>query len=380
MTIAGFIARNALRNKRRAALSILSVAVSLFLFVTLLTLLRELTQPPEDLGASLRVAVRSKVSIADPLPARQLPIIEKIPGVDAVTPFTWFGGKYRDEEVMFAQFGCDPLKFQRVFGDAKLPDEQLAAWAADRTSCIVGRDTLAKYGWKIGDKITLTGTFYPCDLELKIAGTYSGSMDDRSLFFHQKYLDEALGNTGEVGTWWVRVASAEAAPQVIAEIEKTFANSANAVRAETERAFQMSFVSMWGNIKLLIGSICSVVVFTLLLVSTSTMSMAIRERFRELAVLKALGFRRRELFAFILAESFGLAMFGALLGAGGAWLLATSVDMEKATGGFFPFFEVTPKILGLAFSVAAGLGILASLAPSLAVARMSVVEGLKTLD
>lgn len=380
MTIAGFIAKNALRNKRRAALSILSVAVSLFLFTTLLTLLRELTQPPEDLGASLRVAVRSKVSIADPLPARQLPIIEKIPGVDAVTPFTYFGGKYRDEEVMFAQFGVDPKKFQRVFGDAKLEEDQFTAWSADRTACIVGGDTLKKYGWKIGDKITLTGTFYPCDLELKIAGIYSGSMDDRSLFFHQKYLDEALGNTGDVGTFWVRVASAEAAPQVISAIEKTFANSANAVRAETERAFQMSFVSMWGNIKLLIGSICSVVVFTLLLVSTSTMSMAIRERFRELAVLKALGFRRRELFAFILAESFGLAIVGALIGAGGTWLLANSVDMEKITGGFFPFFEVTPRILGLAFGVAVALGIIASLAPSLAVARMSVVEGLKTLD
>ncbi len=380
MSIAGFIAKNALRNKRRAALSILSVAVSLFLFTTLLTLLRELTQPPEDLGASLRIAVRSKVSIADPLPARQLPIIEKIPGVDAVTPFTYFGGKYRDEDVMFAQFGVDPHKFQRVFGDAKLSEDQLAAWSQDRTSCIVGQETMKRYGWKIGERITFTGTFYPCDLELKVAGTYIGSMDDRSVFFHQKYLDEALGNTGEVGTFWVRVASAEAAPQVISAIERAFANSANAVRAETERAFQMSFVSMWGNIKLLIGSICSVVVFTLLLVSTSTMSMAIRERFRELAVLKALGFQRRELFAFILAESFGLAILGALLGAGGTWLLANTVDMEKATGGFFPFFEVTPRILGLAFGVAVALGIVASLAPSLAVARMSVVEGLKTLD
>ncbi len=380
MSIASFIAKNALRNKRRAALSILSVAMSLFLFTTLLTLLRELTQPPEDSGASLRIAVRSRVSIADPLPARQLPIIEKIPGVDAVTPFTYFGGKYRDEDVMFAQFGVDPQKFQRVFGDAKLPDDQLEAWSADRTSCIVGAQTMTKYGWKIGDKVTFTGTFYPCDLELKVAGTYTGSMDDRSVFFHQKYLDEALGNTGDVGTFWVRVASAEAAPQVISAIEKTFENSANAVRAETERAFQMSFVSMWGNIKLLIGSICSVVVFTLLLVSTSTMSMAIRERFRELAVLKALGFRRRELFAFILAESFGLAIVGAVIGAGGTWLLANSVDMEKVTGGFFPFFEVTPRILGLAFGVAVALGIIASLAPSLAVARMSVVEGLKTLD
>jgi putative ABC transport system permease protein len=381
VNLAGFIAKNALRNKRRAALSILSVAVSLFLFVVLLVVLRELTQPPEDLSASLRIAVRSRVSIADPLPARQQAILEKIPGVDSVTPLSFFGGKFKDDEsVGFAQFGIDPTKLTRVFGEAKIPQDQLAAWIADQTSCIVGKDTAERYHLKIGQKITLIGTIYPCDLELKIAGIYSGTLDDRNMWLHEKYLDEAMGNWGKVGMWWVRAESAEVAPRVIEVINRTFANTANEVRAETERAFQMSFVSMWGNIRILITSICSVVVFTLLLVSMSTMSMAIRERFRELAVLKALGFRRRELFAFILAESFGLALAGALLGAGGAWLLAKSLDVNKLTGGMFPYLEVPPKILGLAFVIAAGLGIVSSLAPAFSVARMSVVEGLKTLD
>ena len=169
-------------------------------------------------------------------------------------------------------------------------------------------------------------------------------------------------------------------PRVIDAINKKFANTSAEVRAETERAFQLGFISMWGNIQILIGSICAVVVFTLLLVSASTMSMAIRERFRELAVLKAIGFRRRELFAFILAESFGLAMIGALVGAGTAWVLTHTLDISKITGGFFPYFDVTPRTLGLAFAVAAAIGIVASLAPSWAVARASVVEGLKTLD
>src|SRR4030095_6958881 len=130
----------------------------------------------------------------------------------------------------------------------------------------------------------------------------SGTADDRTVFFHHRYLDEALGSPGTVGTWWVRAASIDEAPLVTERINKAFANTSAEVRAETERAFQLSFVSMWGNIKMLIGSPCTAVIFTLLLVSVSTMSMAIRERFRELAVLKALGFQRRELFAFILAE------------------------------------------------------------------------------
>jgi putative ABC transport system permease protein len=110
------------------------------------------------------------------------------------------------------------------------------------------------------------------------------------------------------------------------------------------------------------------------------MSMAIRERFRELAILKALGYRRREIFGFILAESFGLAMVGALLGAGGAYVLFHSLDVETLTGGMLLYFEVTPRILAFAATVAVALGVIAAIPPSLAVARTSVVDGLKTLD
>src|SRR3974390_765461 len=119
MNIGTFVLKNALRNKRRAALSILSVAVSLFLLVTVLVGLRELTVPAESAGAELRVAARNKISITSPLPARQLPIIERIPGVEVVSPFTWFGGKYKNEEGMtFAQFAMDPKKLRTLFPEA----------------------------------------------------------------------------------------------------------------------------------------------------------------------------------------------------------------------------------------------------------------------
>jgi putative ABC transport system permease protein len=381
MTLPGFVLRNAFRNKRRALLSTLSVAASLFLLVILQTFLRELTLPPEDVGASLRIAVRNKVSLGVPLPARQRATLEKIPGVAAVTPFSYFGGRFRDEEFTpFAQFAVDPVAFTNVFVDAKIAPEQLAEWFKDRNSCIVGQDTLNRYQLKVGDKMKLTGTFYPVDLDLRIAGAYSGTLDDRSVFFHHKHLDEMLGGNDTVGTWWVRAESAEAAPEVISAINAAFANTSAEVRAETESAFQLGFVSMWGNIRLLIGSISSVVVFTLLLVTVSTMSMAIRERFRELAILKAIGYRRHELFSFILAESFGLSFAGALIGAGGAWFLFQSIDIQKLSGGMFLLFEITPRILAMAFTVAAALGIAAALPPAIAVARTSVVNGLKTLD
>jgi putative ABC transport system permease protein len=381
MTTSTFILKNALRNKRRATLSILSVAVSLFLLVTLLVALREITLPPEDVGAALRVAVRNKISIANLLPARQLPIIERIPGIEAVTPFTWYGGKYKNEEGMtFAQFAMDPKKLRVLFGEAKMAGEGYKAFEEIKDSCIVGKVTADKYKLKVGDRITLPSTVYPCTLEFKIVGIYWGTTDDRNMLFRQDYLDEGSGVKGLVGMWWLKVKSAEDMPRVIDAINKKFANTSAEVRAETERAFQLGFISMWGNIKLLVSLVCSAVVFTLLLVTASTMSMAIRERFRELAILKAIGYRRRELFAFILAESFGLAMAGALIGVGGAYLLFTHGDVAKMTNGIFVMLEVTPKIMGVGVMVAALLGIVASIMPAVAVAKMSVVDGLKTLD
>ena len=381
MTIGSFVLKNALRNKRRFTLSVLSVAMSLFLLVTLLVTLRELTNPPEDLGAALRVVVRSRISIANLLPARQRTVIEHIAGVEAVSPFTWFGGQFKNEDSMtFAQFAIEPSLMQTIFGEAKLPADQLAAFIADRRSCIVGKITADKYGLKIGQLMSLESSYYPNPIELKVAGIYAGSMDDRNVLFHHKYLDEASGDLGQVGTWWVKVRTAEDMPHVISAINQTFANTSAEVRAETERAFQLSFVSMFGNVKFLVSVICSVVVFALLLVTASTMSMAIRERFRELAVLKALGFRRRELAAFILAESFGLAMLGALVGIGSAYALFTFADIPKMTNSFFVSLEVTPRIMGLAALIAACLGVIASIAPAVAVARTTVVQGLKTLD
>jgi putative ABC transport system permease protein len=267
-----------------------------------------------------------------------------------------------------------------LIADAKVPKEQLDSWLADRTTCIVGRLTADRYQMKVGDRLQFIGQIYPCDLELRVAGIYEGTADDRNVMFHHKYLDELLGNPGTVGTWWVRAASIAEAPLVTDRINKAFANTSAEVRAESERAFVLGFVSMWANIKTLIGGISVVVIFALILVTVSTMSMAIRERFRELAILKAVGFRRRELFVLILAESFGLAMTGAVIGAGGAWLLFNNLNINKLTNGLFLMFEVTPQMLGLAFAVAALLGLLSALLPMINVARTSVVQGLKTLD
>ncbi len=389
MTLASFVAKNALRNRRRALLTILSVAISCALLVTLLTLQRELTTPPESEASSLRIIARNKVSLMQPLPYKQLTQIERIPGVKQVSPFTYFGGKFRDEEATgWAQFAVDPARFRQLIIEGRITDGSYEDFIRDRNSCLLGRDTLDRYQLKVGDKLKFTGTFYPVDFEVRIAAVYQGTVDDRNCFFHHKLLDELMGGWGMAGTWYLCADSPAVVNDVINRVDATFANTSAEVRTETERAFQLSFVSMFGNVKLLTGAISLVVVFTLILVSASTMSMAIRERFRELAVLKALGFQRRELAGFILAESFALSTLGGALGIGGAWAFWNQMDvltfghltLQKLTKGFMPYFEVTPRIMATGAIVAAVLGIVAAIMPMITMSRTSVVEGLKTLD
>src|SRR5689334_5698265 len=150
MTLGTFILKNALRNKRRATLSVLSVAVSLFLLVTLQVAMRELMNPINDEGSSLRIIVRNKVSLAQPLPARQLQVLDRIPGIVAVSPFSFFGGLYKGDEkfTSFAQFAVDPKRCGPLLSDAKIPREQAEAWASDRTTCIVGKLTADRYNLK----------------------------------------------------------------------------------------------------------------------------------------------------------------------------------------------------------------------------------------
>ncbi len=381
MTIGSFIFKNALRNRRRATLTILSVAVSLFLLVTLAVALREITMPAESLGAALRLIVHNKTAIAHLLPVRQRAVIGRIPGVEAVTPFTWFGGSYKnDESASFAQFAIDPKVMRQVFVEARMMDQEFRDFERVKDSCILGKITADKYHLKVGDRLALESHDFNCTLAFRVVGIYAGTADDRNLFFHQDYLDAARGHPGTVGMWYVKVGKAADMPGVIAKIERAFASTSAEVKAQGERAFQLSFLSRWGNVKALVNWICSAVVFTLGLVSASTMSMAIRERFRELAVLKALGFRWRELLLCILAESCGLSLAGAVLGIGAACLLFNFANISELSHGIFVRFQMTPRIIGLALLVAGVLGVVAGIAPGVAVARASVVAGLKRLD
>ena len=371
-----FIWKNITRNRRRTVLTILSIALSLFLLSTLMTVLTELGRESPDGDQHLRLVVRRASSLGDPLPESYLDKLKRVPGVRMVHTLSWFGGLYVDERNFFANFGCDPETLFPMFNENRLPSEQLSAFKKERTAAVAGRKLAERFKWRLGDKITLLGTIYPVDLEFTLRGIYTG-LDETAFFFHHAYLDEALGRTGKVGTFWLKAASAAEVPVIAERVDAMFKNSDAETKTETERAFQLGFVAMLGNIKTLISSISSVVVFTILLVTANTMAMSIRERAREIAILKTLGFTRRRLLGLLVAESAAIALAGGLLGTLGARLFYSLVDVWKHTQGFFPIFVVEPETITIGLLLSVLIGVTSAAVPAYRVSRQTIAHALR---
>lgn len=382
MKFVRMVLRNLGRNKRRTALTVASIAVSLFIMTLLLTVMAAFLQlDGSDSDASaLRLITRHKVSLTNLLPESYGSKIRRIPGVVAVCPTTWFGGIYVDERNFFPQFAVDPASFLDLQASEKefvLDAEQARDWVRDRSGVLVSRDLAERFGWKIGDVFTLKGTIYPFNPQLKVRAIYGGS--DSAIYFNREYLEEATGRRGRVGSYWIRVGSVNDLVPVSRAVDALFANSDAETLTETEKAFQAGFLQMLGNVKLLMFYLTLVIAFTILMVVANTMSMSIRERATEVAVLKALGFPPSAILAMLLAEAVILAAGGGGLGVAGYWGLTALIHR---VGGFripMVWFSLEPPawLALLTWCSTFGLGLSSGVLPAWGAARRSILDGLR---
>jgi len=318
MYLTGYVVKNLLRNGRRTRLTVLSIGVSLALIVILDTILLEITKPTALDEAIPRFVVRHRTSLTMQLPKPYQQKIARVPGVTALTPMDWFGGIWKDEQIenFFPRFGIDPRNFFTVFRDYRpLKPEYLKAMQTERTACLIGDKLVERYGFKIGDRIVIQGDIYPVDLELTVRGVFTGPSADW-LLFNLSYLDELLGGGKRVGTFFGLAENTQRVPEVLAAIETMFRNSEAEVKAETEKMFYLSFVEMLGNIQILVRGLVTVVVFAIVLIAASTMAMAVRERVREIAVLKTIGFTRGLVMWVVVAEGMLVSFAGGAIGIG----------------------------------------------------------------
>lgn len=378
--------KNSLRNRRRSSLTIFSVAASFCLLGLLFATYRALYLTDPTPAQALRLVTHHRVSLTQAIPASYQQKIREVPGVKEAMIWQWFGGVYRDNRDsrnFFARFAVEPGKFFRVRPEIKLPEDQKQAFIHERTACIATKDLAGRFGWKLGERINLTGDIFPVNLELTLVGIFDDPDTSESLFFSQTYLRESLGNSPRqdmVGSFEVQCDNASDVPRVAEAIDKLFENSPAPTKTESEQAFTLGFVSFLGNVKVFLLSICAAVTFTILLVSANTMAMSVRERIREVGILKTLGYTPGAILGIIVGESAVISVVGGAVGL----LLAGGMTAAIRSGPVFiqqlKALRITPDVGGVSLLLAALIGVVSSLIPAWNAARTSILESLGTTD
>jgi len=383
------IVRNTLRNRRRTALTLASMAVSLCLLGVLLALSRALFYGGDATpGQARRLVVHHKIALSQDLPVAYEQKIEQLPGVHAVTSLRWFGGTYKDPgdpKNRFAQFAVEPRTLFEVYPEFTISESEKKAFNSQKTACVGSRTLANKLGWKPGERITLVGTMLPASLELTLAGIFDDGGTNPVLYFNREYLRDSL-SAGDarrdlVQQFYVETDNKDAVAEIGAQIDSSFADSPYPTKSEPEQAFFLSFVSFLGNLKLFLAAICGAVAFTILLVSANMLSMSVRERTREVGILKTLGFSAGEVLAIEVGEASVIALVGGLLGsamAGG--LCAAIAAAMRGAPGFMSVVKglsLTPLTATLTLLIALLIGVASSLVPALSAARTSILDALR---
>lgn len=378
------IVKNAMRHKLRTSLTILGLVVAIFAFGLLQTVVDAWYAGAEG-ASNTTLVTRNKTSLVFPLPLSYEARIRAVPGVTGVGYANWFQGTYKDPKNFFAQFAISGASYLDIYPDYLLPPDQRAAFLRDRKGAIVGRKLADQFGFKVGDIIPLKGTIYPGDWELVVRGIFDGrqsTTNTATLFLHWDYVNETLKKTlprraNQIGVYVVRIDEPENAATVSAAIDREFGNSLAETLTETEKAFQLGFVSMSEAIVVAIRVVSFVVIVIIAAVMANTMAMSARERLGEYATLKALGFGPGFLTTMILGESLLLSLFGAALGI--VILFPFAAFLGTVMGTMFPVFEVSRLTVVQQILAALAIGLVAAIAPTLRATRINIVEGLRSI-
>ena len=379
MKYAKLIFKNVLRNKRRTLLTISSLVVSLFLIISLATILTEFDRGTDE-SSPLRLVSRHAVSLGFVIPMAHLEKMKTVPGVKEVMPFSWFGGIYKDERNFFANFAVDPRKLREVVPELKMSDADWQAFINDRQGAMVGQKLVKLYGFTPGQRVTLKSPIYNQSVEFIVRGVYTGS-DEKTLYFHYDYINELVPAWAkdQVSTFSILANSPEDVSRAGQAIDSLFANTDAPTKTESEREFALSFQTMLGGVKQFLYGIMAAITFSLLLVMGNTMAMTVRERTKEVGTLKAIGFQRGTITALFLGEALLVACIGAAIGIAAAALLFRSVDLSLYIPNFISFVP-TGQTLAAAFVLSILVGLISVIYSAYRVSGLTIAEALRSTE
>ncbi|MQY51745.1 ABC transporter permease [Rhodocyclus tenuis] len=378
------IFRNAFRHRLRTLLTMVGLAVAILAYGLLSTVISA-WYAGADGASGARLITRNSISLVFPLPITYREKIRQIDGVRAITLANWFGGVYKEPKNFFPQFAIEPESYLNIYSEFRLTDEERREFLRDRKGCIVGAKLARTYGFKVGDTITLQGRVFPGNWDFVIRGIYTGrdaKTDVSQMLFHWDYLNETLkkrwpGRANEVGVYVVDIGDSARAAEISRAIDIQFKNSNAETLTETDRAFQLGFVSRTESIVVAIRLVSYVVIFIILAVMANTMAMTVRERTAEYATLKALGFSPLFVILLIYGESLAIAAIGG--GVGIAATFPVAALFAKTLGKFFPVFDVSSTTVGLQMLWALLVGLISAFFPARRAARVKIVDGLRSI-
>lgn len=377
MKWAELVLKNLLRNPRRTLLTVVSMAVSILLLTTLFGAYRFMSGPPRLDRSHLVLMVRPATSGALPLPVSYGDQIAVLPGVAAVTAFNWVTAEYGAEDAQLNGFACDPAVILRVFSSWQLSPEETRAFIAERTALIVAERTATRFGWRLGQRITLRPLGGLPPLELVLRGIYRSDAMNSQLAFHWEYWNEIQRRRDTAMGFWVLASNPEVLTGVIEGIDAMFRNSPVQTKTETLKQVVLNFLGLLGNVKLMLLIISCAVVFAILLIVANTMAMTIRERTAEIGVLRALGFRQRHVLGLLTAESLSITLAGSLAGSLGAMGVFHAAESLKIGGAMPVGLEFDVPAGGFILAVAVGVSLLSTFLPANHAARLNIAAALR---
>ena len=372
------------RKKTRTVLTVLSVLVAFLLF-GLLEAVQSAFESGADSADAKRLLTTARYSIIEPLPMSYAARIERVPGVVGVAFADWFGARYQNESNAFAVFAVDPARYLDMYPEFDIAPAQREAFGKTRTGAVAGRVLADRYGWTVGQKLPIASEIHAktdgsLDWEFDLVGTFDSDdpavrANTEVVLINVAYFDEARQvGRGKTGWYIIRIADADQARTVAADIDRTFMNSPDETKTAPEKEFALGFAKQIGDMGALVTRILLAVFFTILILTGNTMAHSIRERVPELAILKTLGFSNVAVTALVLGEAALLLGLGAGLGMLAA--VALMPGLNGATGGRFPplFMDASTWLWGA--GVAAVLALAIGLPPAWRVNRLRIVDAL----
>jgi putative ABC transport system permease protein len=408
MKFVPFVLKHLRRNWVRTLSTVLAMAVCIFLICTLQTVLASINALLESSSAS-RLISRNAVSLVFDLPQAYAPRIAAVPGVKRVAATAWFGGSLpakkegkadegsgstTDWSNFFPNMAVEAEPYFAMYPEFRVPPDQWKAFLEDMQGAVIGRKLAKRYGWKPGDKFYLESFIPPYrkssgPFEFVVRAVFDAdpakpNTDTNLMLFHYKYLYEGTGRNIRPGTFAIEINDPSQAGAVSKAIDETFENSDAQTHTETEQAFAAGFIAMAGNLAFLLNSIGLAVSFTILLVTANTMSMAVRERRTEIAVLKTLGFTSGKVMGLIVAEAVLLGALGGALGILGSqgliWMLTSAPGIKDVLAGLgLSELHLRPMVGALGFTAALGLGFAAGFVPAMSAYRARITDMLRTV-